>query len=385
MLYTPFSCSQILFRPFRDWTFQLLLLFPLLLLTCSPKLAPPSPGDVVGHLIEQYRTENKIPGLSVAVLQGGELVYAKGFGYADVAKKRPANENSVYLTASISKAVGGTLAAKLEAEGKLKDGTPVSLDMDQPTTAYLDIPRDKHAHTVAQLSAHLSCIRHYNGSSVPKGHFAMATEAVEVLKNDSLIVDCTIGGDRNYSTHAFTYFGAVLEKVTGRPIAQLVEEELSEAYGFSSIRAMYRYPTLRPNVNRVTPYNLEGKKTAYEQNSWKVLGGGIEASAIDLVRFAYAIEQGEIISPEVRDNRLWKQLDLDSPNGIAWELGAANGRPTVEHAGSAHGSRCLLRVYRGENPSLVICVLTNSQINGHDPAKLVDQIAEEFLPEVEIP
>jgi len=273
----------------------------------------------------------------------------------------------------------------LEAEGQLKDGTPVSLDLDQPTTTYLDIPADKHTHTVAQLSAHISCIRHYAGSSVPKGHFATATEAVEVLKNDSLITDCTIGDNRHYSTHAFTYFGAVLEKVTGRPIAQLVEEELSEPYGLTTIRAMHRYPTLRSNPNRVTPYDLQGQATNYEENSWKVLGGGIEASAIDLVRFAYAVEQGEMVSPAARDNRLWKQLSLSSPNGIAWEMGAANGRPTVEHAGSARGSRCFLRIYRGENPSLIICVLTNSQINGHDPAKLVEQVADEFLPKIPTP
>jgi len=67
--------------------FLFLFLFLFLFQACSPKLAPPKPVDPVGTLAEHYRVENKIPGLSLAVLQGGDLVYAKGFGYADVAKK----------------------------------------------------------------------------------------------------------------------------------------------------------------------------------------------------------------------------------------------------------------------------------------------------------
>ncbi len=329
-------------------------------------------------LAAEYQTKNGIPALSVAIMRKGKLVYSGGFGTADVATGKPASGESVYLLASISKLFGGTLAAKFEAEGQLRDETIVNLDLSKPTRDYIDLPANGHTHTVAQLTAHLGCVPHYGGSSTPSGHFSTAAAAAKELNNDPTLSGCTIGQNYNYSTHAFTYLGAVLEKVTRRPVAQLVEEEIANAYQLPSVKVMYREKELRPNPNRVSIYGNAGNKIDYEKNSWKIFGGGIEANAIDIARFTHLINVGRIVDADTRENRLWKQLapESESPYGISWRLGEMDGTPTVGHSGSARGSRTHVRLYRDAQDPLIICVLTNGGLTNFRPEALVTEMGK---------
>ncbi|HRD40714.1 MAG TPA: serine hydrolase domain-containing protein, partial [Bacteroidia bacterium] len=66
-----------------------------------------------------------MPGMAIAIVKDGKVIVAKGYGYADVAKKIPATENTVFQIASNSKAFTGTSLALLEHYGKLKLTDPV--------------------------------------------------------------------------------------------------------------------------------------------------------------------------------------------------------------------------------------------------------------------
>ena len=334
--------------------------------------------EQIEALAAEYRTDNGIPALSVAIMRKGKLVYSGGFGMADVSTAKPATGESVYLLASISKLFGGTLAAKLEAEGQLRDETIVNLDLSKPTRDYIDLPANGHTHTVAQLTAHLGCVPHYGGSSTPNGHFATAAAAVKQLNNDPTLSGCAVGQNYNYSTHAFPYLGGVLEKVTRRSVARLVEEEIADAYQLPSVKVMYREKELRPNPNRVSIYGNAGNEINYEENSWKVFGGGIEANAIDIARFTHLINVGRIVDADTRENRLWKQLapESESPYGISWRLGEMDGIPVAEHSGSARGSRTHVRLYRDAQDPLIICVLTNGGITNFRPEALVTEMGK---------
>jgi CubicO group peptidase (beta-lactamase class C family) len=364
----------------------LLFLLPFLTACNAQRPAVNAPNSTWTHktevdaLAQQYLKKYKLPAISVAVMEDGKMVYSEGFGKANEAGGEVTGK-SIYLLASISKLMGGTLAAKFEAEGKLSDGTPVALDLTRPTRDYIDIPAAGHTHTVEQITAHLGCVPHYGDSSRPRGHFSTAAGAAETLKDDPTLEGCTIGQDYNYSTHAFTYVGAVLEKVTGRPIAQLVEEEIADQFDLPSIKVMYREETLRPNPLRVDAYDGSGKPSEYEENSWKVLGGGIEASPEDIVRFTHLIDSGKLIAPEVRDNRLWSPVapNSASPYGVSWRLGNMDGTPIVEHSGSAPGAKTHVRIYRPEGKRLIVCVMTNSFRNGNRPSSLVTEIGEVVL------
>lgn len=77
-------------------------------------------------LLEGLRQELKIPAYSAAVVKDQKVLWAKGFGYADVENKVPATENTPYHLASLTKTFASTILMQLVQEGKLKLDDPVS-------------------------------------------------------------------------------------------------------------------------------------------------------------------------------------------------------------------------------------------------------------------
>jgi CubicO group peptidase (beta-lactamase class C family) len=116
---------------------------------------PPPYGDAIRHLervIERERVDAGIPGLSVAVVDGDSVVWARGFGHADLARTRLADADTVYRVGSVSKLFTDVAVMQLVEEGKL--------DLDAPVTRYLPDFRPANppgkAITLRQLMAHRS-------------------------------------------------------------------------------------------------------------------------------------------------------------------------------------------------------------------------------------
>ncbi len=342
-------------------------------------------GAVDSIVTEYRRDDNTPPGLSVAIIKDGTMVYRRGVGFADRKAGKVAHGGTVYLTGSTSKAIGGTLAVKLENERRLADGTGIRLSLDSQTQTLLrgvDLDSKSymmpshHTHSVTQLMAHLGCVHHYDtGSELvpPIRQYTTAGAATLRLWNAPLLTGCTIGQSVNYSTPAWTYVATVLEEMTGRSINRLVREEIAERYGLG-IRVMYETSTLPPNYERSVPYSNDGAKaTTYENNSWKVLGGGMEVSAVELARFGWKVLNGDIVAPRARDERLWKRVRSNSQYGLGWKVFRDNSRRVAEHGGIATGARSKLWIYRDDG--LVIAIMTNSR---SQPAEDVDGLAKQI-------
>ena len=77
-------------------------------------------------LLESLRQELKIPAYSAAIVKNQKVIWAKGFGYADVENKIPATEHTNYHLASLTKTFASTILMQLVQEGKLNLDDPVS-------------------------------------------------------------------------------------------------------------------------------------------------------------------------------------------------------------------------------------------------------------------
>ncbi len=77
-------------------------------------------------LLENLRQDLKIPALSAAVVKDQKVIWAKGFGYADVENKIPATEHTPYHLASLTKTFASTIVMQLVQGGKIKLDDPVS-------------------------------------------------------------------------------------------------------------------------------------------------------------------------------------------------------------------------------------------------------------------
>src|ERR1044072_4420638 len=77
-------------------------------------------------LLESLRQELKIPAYSAAIVKDQKVIWAKGFGYADVENQTPATEHTAYHLASLTKTFASTILMQLVQEGKIKLDDPVS-------------------------------------------------------------------------------------------------------------------------------------------------------------------------------------------------------------------------------------------------------------------
>lgn len=148
--------------------------------------------------------------------------------------------------------------------------------------------------------------------------------------------------------------------------------ELFNAHNLNEMRVQYNTSGLPYNYDRAVPYRSNNSPMSYSNNSWKVLGGGIEASAYELSRFGSQLLNAEIVSEDTRDNRLWQRVNTSSSVGLAWFRGTSDGRRIVAHGGSWTGARSYLRIYRDDG--LVIAIMSNR--NDHSARDVTDLATE---------
>jgi len=317
-------------------------------------------------LSAQHKAQPNVPGMSVAIIKGGKLVYRSGVGMADIANGKKAHSGTVYALASVSKVIGATLAAKLEQQR--------SINLEKKTSFYLSkhgLP-SHHKHNVAELFAHRAGIAHYNTTtsiSNQSKHYTNATSAAKSIWHNKIITKdkdgkaFTYGKHSSYSTPGFTIAAAAMESATKSNISTLLDKHIFKPNGLTSMGVMYKSSQLAPNSERTKFYDLNSSGKIREinmsNNSWKVIGGGLEGSMVDLAKFGWNVTSGRIVSKKTLDNRLWKRYASSGNFGIGWitYTDSAN-RKVCEHGGSWSGTRTHLLIYPDQG--LVIAVGSNS-------------------------
>ncbi|MDX1667685.1 MAG: serine hydrolase domain-containing protein, partial [Saprospiraceae bacterium] len=170
----------------------------------------------------------KVPGLSLAVIEGGQLAWAKGYGYLSQAKKVAIDTTTLFQAASISKPVAALAALKLAEEGK------VSLDADVNTYLHDDWRIASNRFTQDHPVSLRNLLTHTGGLTVHgfPGYADGDTlpSLVEILQgippaNTALIeVDTLPGAHWRYSGGGYTVMQKVIEDRTGLPFEKYLEE-----------------------------------------------------------------------------------------------------------------------------------------------------------------
>jgi CubicO group peptidase (beta-lactamase class C family) len=299
-------------------------------------------------------TENQKWGFSVTVSQNGNFLYRRGFGQADDSQGLRYSSQTINRLASISKAVGATLTLDLQEQGLL--------DIDNQTRSYVPNMPVHQSHTLAQLMSHRGGAGHYDDWTNPTGNFATQQAAAAQLWDQALVF--APGTGYVYSTHGYTLLGAALEGAVGGNITQIVRERLSSAYNLQTMQVENRSDGNRYRSRLYQPVKGSVQSVTADDTSWKVLGGGLESSSLDLARFGQQVINGTILSPESRATA-WTAPDANNLNyGMGWDLGqtrtATSVRRFVAHSGSQRGAATYLLMY--PETGVVITVMSNQTI-----------------------
>ncbi len=284
-----------------------------------------------------------------------------------------------------------SLAARLAQNGVI--------DLDADIRRTLPSFPDKGVRiTLRQLLGHLGGIRHYQGKdfdfTAPGGMIDTRPypddNAILALFADDLLVS-TPGEKFNYTTFGYTLVGLVLEEATGHDYYDLLKEYvlapsaaetvlLDDMYAITPNRA--EFYDLTSSYDGFLPSSLGPVVNARPLNSaYKRPGGGLIATADDLVKIAALHFEPGFLSEDLYDQTFTSQKDAEGKltgTGLGWRIGEDEaGRTYYHHRGSQAGCRAFLIIYPEEK--LALAILSNLANQPGDIHERTQEIAELFF------
>ncbi len=323
-------------------------------------------GDSVDDFIHAQMRTQRIPGLSLAVLQDGRLVKAQGYGFADVSAKVPATPDTVYKIASLSKAVLAAGVLRLVQDGRIK--------LDDPIAKYLEgTPPSWSPISVRHLLSHTSGL-------VREGP---AFDAMRVVSDAEVVRSAystplrfTPGERHEYGNLNYFVLAEIIRTLTGRPWTEYMDTQIFKPAGMTST-----WPT---NTTAVVPNRAAG----YVDNDklrpapeWVALrpSGAFLSTVRDLARWDAALDAGQLLSDDSK-RQAWTPTRLNdgkaAPYGLGWYVSIINGRRRVQHTGGMPGARAGFVKYPDDR--LTIIVLMN--LDDVDIESILGGIASRYLP-----
>jgi CubicO group peptidase (beta-lactamase class C family) len=339
----------------------------------SPPTKPEAParGDYAStrqYLSQRIQFEMKrhaITGLSIALVDDQQIVWAEGFGHADRAANIAAAPETVYRVGSISKLFTDTAVMQLAEQGRL--------DIDQPLQAYLPQFAIRSRFEGAGPITPRNLMTHHSGlpDSVVNGmwtdHPAPFPSVTAGLRDDYAAYppDYVFA----YSNIGITLLGDMIQTVTGEDFAARLERTLLRPLGMRD--ASFALGLTGPLAAKA----YRDGKEADEKPLRDVPAGGLNANVLDLSRFMQMIfAEGrangrQILQPATVAQMLAPQngavaLDQDFRIGLGWMLIGKidNAGPVAQHAGATLFHRSQLMIL--PQHKLGVVVLSNSATAG---------------------
>lgn len=185
---------------------------------------------VIDQLYKEYAEKNHIPGMVYGIVMDGKLVHTGNTGYADIAHQVPANPESDFRIASMTKSFTAMAVLKLRDEGKLKLDDPVGMYI--PEMKNMKYPtKDASEVTVRHLLTHAAGYPEDN----PWGDRQLADTDEELLaiyqKGVSFSNDPGLGYE--YSNLGFATLGYLIKKVSGIPYQDYITENILKPLGMT--------------------------------------------------------------------------------------------------------------------------------------------------------
>ena len=330
--------------------------------TIAPQDSLGSFSDDLDERIPNLMEKYDIPGVSMALIQDGELVWSGAYGYADVEREREMTIEAVCRAESISKPVTAWGVMRLVEQGLL--------DLDAPVQEYLhdwQLPETDYGQQAVTVRGLLS-----NTAGMPPGSIGeeyppeseMPTLRENLAQEARLIYEP--GTAFLYSNPGFNLLELLVEDVTGREFAAYMEAEILIPLGMQEASYAWResYQTSLP-----MGYEMDGTPVPPYVYPHKA-SGGLFANVEDLARFVRAEMIGadqSVLDQESIHMLHNAQVEIPGLFGFvadAYGFGhfietLPDGRKAVWHGGQGHGWMTHFHAVPESGDGIVI--LTNSQ------------------------
>lgn len=328
--------------------------------------------DRIEARIQQELAQYHVPGLAVAISRGGQVVFMKGYGLANVELSVPVTPDTVFQLASVTKQFTAAGVLLLVHDGKLTLDTRVGSVLPELPRAWRDL-------TVRQLLSHTSGLPSYTDLPDLQKRWRNDMSHADIL---ALIADQPLkfrpGEREDYSNTNYFLLGMVIEKVSGRRWDEFLAERIFRPLGMRATRANDQLSIV---PHRAAGYRFVGGKIANAEctsMTWPFAAGALLSTVSDLTRWDAALYDDRLL-PQPLLQTMWTPVRLNDGRqadyGFGWRIVRADGRRLVYHSGGIPGF--LTNISRFIDDRLTVIVLSNSEHS--DPQQLARDLAAIYL------
>jgi len=293
-----------------------------------PSVADSAPSSQWGGAVEQGRqillaalTEHSLPGLSVAVGAGGELVWAEGIGWADLEKRVRVSPKTRFRIGTASTALTSAAVGLLLDQNRLK--------LDDEIQAFVpEFPAKQWPVTLRHLMGHVAGVSNDGGDEGPllSTRCARPVEALQAFAERPLRFEP--GTQFRYSSYGWILMSAAVEAVADEPFLSFMQKKLFEPLGMTSTTADAPPDTVPDLATFYFPRFAADPRYGYhlmrEVDYSCYAGASVFLSTpSDLVRFAIAIDRGTLLQPAtVKMLQTSQRLTSgeETGYGLGWDL-----------------------------------------------------------------
>jgi serine beta-lactamase-like protein LACTB len=331
------------------------------------------------QIVRAHLTEQNLPGLSVAVGVGGDLVWAEGFGWADLEQRVAVTPNHRFRIGTASTVLTSAAVGLLLEQERLKPD-------DEIETYVPEFPKKPWPVTLRQLLGHTAGVRNDSGDEGPLygQPCERPVEALPAFAESSLLFEP--GTQYRFSSYGWILVSAAIEAAAGEEFLTFMRNEIFEPLGMRDTRA----DSLTKEIpDRATFYFPRfaadpryGPDLMREVDYSCYAGASVFLSTpSDLVRFGLGMNSGKLLQPDTvqllqASQRL--RSGEETGYGLGWDLETVTvaGQQTriVGHDGEAFGGAVASLMTFPDG--MVVAVISN--ISYSDAPSLALKIAEAF-------
>jgi serine beta-lactamase-like protein LACTB, mitochondrial len=344
-------------------------------------------ADAVEHgrqIVRAALTEQNLPGLSVAIGVDGDIVWAEGFGWADLEKRVPISPDMKLRIGTASKALTSAAVGLLLEDGRLK--------LDDVIQAYVPaFPEKEWPVTLRQLMGHLAGIRNDGGDEGPllSMRCERPVEGLHAFSERPLLFEP--GTEYRYSSYGWILVSAAVEAAADEPFLTFMRKRIFEPLGMDDTMAE---SATKEIPNRATFYFPRfAADPRYGLHLMRDIDLSCYAGSMaflstpsDLVRFGLAIHGGKLLQPATVQLLQTSQRltsGKETGYGLGWDLEnvtlAGEQTRVIGHDGESLGGMVAsLMTFRDRG----IVVAVTSNISYADTASIGLKIAEAFATRV---
>ncbi len=295
--------------------------------------------------LEAHMAYDGQPGVSIAIVYDQELVYAKGFGYADVAAEKPMESGTIFRIASHSKLFTSIALMRLQEAGKL--------DLDDPIVKYLPWfnIKDDHAGdrpiTIRHLITHTSGLPREIGSAYWQD-FNFPT--IDEVKKRVFGLETAFPTENRwkYSNFALTLAGEIVATVSKQPFADYVQKNIINVLGMEQTSVVFpsgHGAALATGYGRRMPDGTREVMPFIDARGMAA-ATGVSSSVTDMAKFIswqFRLRAGnetEILNANtLREMQRvqWVLPDWDGGWGLGFGINRYKGRDLIGHGGGYPG------------------------------------------------